>query len=263
MSKTYTIDGHTVEYRESSTGSCDPWSMDYANEHNINLMITADMAEFVLIDGDSIFRLNCSVAFPSAIKECLEKYKPTWEQFGVWFRNWIDRDFGSLKKSIEGLKEMELTRDIKNHKPMSGEEYTKTLQQLRKKRDYHRRQEERYDALMNELESDRLSANVHIGKYVKYKTINGDPAHYSDYTEYLYVTSVESTSRGFYLIGNGFLKTSLTVQRIARIRCYWDDIDNGNIMDISEDEYKQALRDELSIFEKEIVNNTPYDEVKV
>lgn len=33
------IDGHTFEFRYSSTGSLDPWSGDYAHENNINLNV--------------------------------------------------------------------------------------------------------------------------------------------------------------------------------------------------------------------------------
>lgn len=68
------IDGHTIEYRICSTGSIDPWSLDYAHENKISLMGTSDMAEFILVDGEQIYKLSSWGLFHS-----LEKLK-TWEE---------------------------------------------------------------------------------------------------------------------------------------------------------------------------------------
>ena len=52
------IDGHTIEIRSNNTGSIDPWSLDYADENGISLMITSDMAEFALVDGEDIYQIR-------------------------------------------------------------------------------------------------------------------------------------------------------------------------------------------------------------
>lgn len=58
METKYKIEGHTVEIRVSSTGSCDPWSLEYAQKIKLSRMCTADMAEFMLVDGEHVFRIE-------------------------------------------------------------------------------------------------------------------------------------------------------------------------------------------------------------
>ena len=52
------IEGRSIEIRGNRTGSIDPWSLDYATENNIRLMITSDMGVFILLDGEDIYRTN-------------------------------------------------------------------------------------------------------------------------------------------------------------------------------------------------------------
>ena len=52
------IDGHTLEFRMSGSGSIDPWTREYCQEHNIPLIGTADIKEFVRVDSHYIYRIT-------------------------------------------------------------------------------------------------------------------------------------------------------------------------------------------------------------
>lgn len=99
--KTYEIEGHKVIVSPSSTGSVDPWSLDYAIKNNIGLMCTSDMATFALIDGENIYRLKW---FGINIDEICHG---TWEEFRAKFENYVERAFEqTLSESINDLKEL-------------------------------------------------------------------------------------------------------------------------------------------------------------
>lgn len=141
---------------------------------------------------------------------------------------------------------------------MTTEEYNKKLRELREQRDFHRRESERYAYEMDVLTTDVSLAELHIGKYVKYKWLGGDISHHNSYTYYLNVESVEVIRRGFYLHGHGFSKTAENISHIKVIRCYWEDASNGNITDITEEEYFAALKSSIKAIEKEIIEKTPF-----
>lgn len=134
---------------------------------------------------------------------------------------------------------------------MTGEEYKKKLSELREKRDYHKHLTKKYNNEMDVLISDERLANLNCGKYVRYETKNGD--HYSDYVNYLYVKNVEIIQRGFYLRGEGFevfTDGGGFLRRIDTIRCYWDDVDNGNITTITKEEFLKAFEKAVSEFKE-------------
>lgn len=56
--KTIEIESHTIEIKMSSTGSIDPWSSKWADENSLPIMCTSDLAKFILIDGEEIYRLD-------------------------------------------------------------------------------------------------------------------------------------------------------------------------------------------------------------
>ena len=58
MGITKEIDGHTIEIRCSGSGSIDPWTGDYARELGVGLVGTSDVKNFVLVDGNIIYRLR-------------------------------------------------------------------------------------------------------------------------------------------------------------------------------------------------------------
>ena len=134
---------------------------------------------------------------------------------------------------------------------MTGEEYKKKLSELREKRDYHKHLTEKYNNEMDALISDERLANLNCGKYVRYETKNGD--HHSDYVGYLHVKDVEIIQRGFYLHGEGFVDMNICggfLRRIDTIRCYWDDVDNGNITTITKEEFLKTFEKTVSEFKE-------------
>ena len=103
------LHGHTIEIRSNGTGSIDPWSLDFAHSIDLSLMCTADMAEFMLIDGTHIYQFvsfNDGAELHEYIK--CEMFD-TWEEFE---REWLNPKIekrrilyeGTLEDSIKGLK---------------------------------------------------------------------------------------------------------------------------------------------------------------
>lgn len=63
-----TVGPHTFEFRLNNTGSMDPWFGDILHRYNIGAMCTADMREFLRLDG-KIYRLDSNAAkFADAVK---------------------------------------------------------------------------------------------------------------------------------------------------------------------------------------------------
>ena len=100
MKHLFTTEGHTIEFRECSTGSIDPWSLDYADENKIPLMITSDMADFVLIDGDILYKLKGYGSKP--LEPLLDGTIQGFDNV-MQLINKIAYPFGSLKESVEKL----------------------------------------------------------------------------------------------------------------------------------------------------------------
>lgn len=119
------------------------------------------------------------------------------------------------------------------------EEYKEHLSKLRKKRNYHRELADKYARMMDDLESDREQAKIHVGKYVRYTPKT------SDYlVEYMKVDSIEKTARGFNLRGNGYYRTVNGIVKTDVLRCYWDEL--SSIVDITKEEYENVLKDMVS-----------------
>ena len=121
------------------------------------------------------------------------------------------------------------------------QEYNEQLSTLRQKRNYHRNMADKYDKLMDELESDMSVAASHVGKYIKYTPKT------SDYLcEYMKVDSVTKTQRGFYYHGRGYYKTVNGIALCNVIRGYWDNLEA--IQEITKEEYESELKNILKKF---------------
>ena len=109
MDTTLTLDGHTIEIRGSGSGSLDPWTSDFAKEIDCSLMCTSDMADFILIDGDNIYKLR-SFNDGRELYEIIQNgVIDSWDIFlNEWLNPQVEkkhiRDFGSLKQSKEDIK---------------------------------------------------------------------------------------------------------------------------------------------------------------
>lgn len=129
------IEGHKIEMLTNGTGSIDPWSEEYAKSIDLSLMCTADMADFMLIDGEQIYkfdRSNDSYFLYQAIETSLiEK----WSEFNEWLSSLIEKkrvhDFGTLeesKKSLDESKKRDLVwKSIPEKDRRSTYEYLKPL----------------------------------------------------------------------------------------------------------------------------------------
>ena len=95
------IEGHTLYFKTSSTGSVSPWELDFANENNIPLIGTADLCDFLLVDGDTIYKLKWNAVFKFE-----EANIETWDEFQGWIKDNCERgeDGYSLKEAIERIK---------------------------------------------------------------------------------------------------------------------------------------------------------------
>lgn len=107
------IFGHTIEFKESGTGSLDPWSADYAHEQNVNMMCTDDMASFALIDGERVFRIKNSITtLHNELKEALDNDKiASWDDVFAIFSKHIDREFKPLSKSKHDIDIMKMRHE--------------------------------------------------------------------------------------------------------------------------------------------------------
>lgn len=119
------IDGHTIEIRYSGSGSIDPWTGDYARELGVGLMGTSDVRNFVLVDGNLIYRLRYGyIPFMASIEnlsfEEVMNILSTYDSFGTLEEN---------KKEIDELK-------IENDKvkKMTPEEKRAYFEEKRRKR---------------------------------------------------------------------------------------------------------------------------------
>lgn len=128
------IFGHTIEFRGSGTGSLDPWSGDYAHEQNVNMMCTADMASFALIDGERVFRIKHGIIpLYNELKEALENDKVTsWDDAFAIFSKYIDREFEPLSKSKHGIDIMKMHHE--KFEKLSKKEKEAYWDEYRKKR---------------------------------------------------------------------------------------------------------------------------------
>ena len=128
----YKINNHTVEIRYSSTGSCDPWTLDYAHELGVGLMCTADIANFALVDGDTLYRLKGggTITFQHYFEN---KVFDEPGMFELWLEEISERKFGSLKESKAQIDDLKRRND--EYKAMSPEEKEECKRKWREERD--------------------------------------------------------------------------------------------------------------------------------
>lgn len=106
MNNTFQIEGHTIEFRTSASGSLDPWTSEYARNINFPLMCTADMAKFMLVDGSHIYKFESFEIAYDLVDKISNGSICKWKEFIDWISDTRrTRDFGTLEESIEGVKE--------------------------------------------------------------------------------------------------------------------------------------------------------------
>lgn len=143
--------GHTIEVRGSGSGSLDPWSGDFARSINLSLMCTSDMAEFMLIDGEHIYKFDSSTPLMELHSFIEADVLDSWEQFeNEWLTPLVKKrrvhDWGLLSEHIEGLKQSKkrdiVWKSIPQNKRREVYEYLKTLSREETEKWYERKFEE-------------------------------------------------------------------------------------------------------------------------
>ena len=129
------LHGHTIEICSSGTGSIDPWSLDFARRIDLSLMCTADMAEFMLIDGTHIYKFR-SFNDGAELHEYITcEVFDTWEEFErEWLNPKIEKRHifyeGTLEDSIKNLK-ISKKRNLV-WKSIPNEKHREVYEQLKK-----------------------------------------------------------------------------------------------------------------------------------
>lgn len=127
----YRIDGHhCLEFEMSGSGSIDPWSGAYARGIGVTQWGTADLGDFVLVDGDGVYRLRST---PTRFNDFWQKSDKTWETAIKWVEDNKESYFGSLKEMKKDLDERKKKQDEYN--AMTPEEKERYKAEWRARRD--------------------------------------------------------------------------------------------------------------------------------
>ena len=140
------IEGHTIELRGSSTGSIDPWTLEYAIKKDVALWCTSDLGLFALVDDDHILKLRgcTTVEFYDIVQD--DGFQ-TWADVEDWLNKNIERDFGSLEESKKDIDERKRKDDeYKAMAPEEKEEY---------KREWKRKHDERIAKIREQAKNNK------------------------------------------------------------------------------------------------------------
>lgn len=135
----YKIGEHTLNFEWSGSGSIDPWSGAYAREIGVTQWGTSDIGNFVLVDGDGVYRLRSSLV---RFNDFWEKSDKTWETALKWVEDNKERYFGSLEEIKKDLDERKRKEDEYN--AMTKEEKEEHMRKWREER------KKRLDKIMEE-----------------------------------------------------------------------------------------------------------------
>lgn len=133
---------------------------------------------------------------------------------------------------------------------MNTEEYNIKIKELRKERDFHRREanrlDEEMDKLVNSIDKDKV--DWMLDKYIQ---LDRRPS--GGYLEFFHVDKIESRPRGYTLYGKGF-DISMSLINVSNTCTLF--IEDGNLNCITEitredfykafDKYIEIIRNELS-----------------
>lgn len=92
--------GHSIKHGLSGFGSIDPWTLEYRINNNIPFMGTSEVAHFVLIDGDHIYKIRNALRFFDELKS---PEITSWDEVLKILDKYVVEDFGSLSEDINRL----------------------------------------------------------------------------------------------------------------------------------------------------------------
>lgn len=92
-----TVEGHTLEYRYSGTGSMDPWTRKYLKDNDMlgGMLCTADVAYFILVDGDTVYKKFGNLSRFEDVKEMT-----SWSDVQEWLNKNCEEPY-SLQERIQ------------------------------------------------------------------------------------------------------------------------------------------------------------------
>ena len=114
-----------IEFKNSSTGMYSPWHLDIAHKHNVPLMVTSDIGQFVKI-GEDVYKVR---------NKAYELYK-----YIITLEEWNDK--GDITDE-ETLKEIDDIINNRNKeftlkKCISLEEFEKEMEDMKLKQIKHK-----------------------------------------------------------------------------------------------------------------------------
>ena len=123
MGKNFNIGGHAIEFR-SGSGSLNPWSSEYCREIGLSLMCTADCVDYVMIDGEKIYRLSRTSKKMQLIDDLLNDAIASWDELMFFHKDAFDKfvgNFSEIKKELDQAKKE--NDEFKKLSPNEKKEY--------------------------------------------------------------------------------------------------------------------------------------------
>lgn len=131
MEKIFNIDGHTIEFR-SGSGSLNPWSSEYSREIGLSLVCTSDCVDYVMIDGEKIYRLRSFTKKMQLVDDLLNDVIASWDELMFFHKDAFEDfvgNFSEIKKELDQAK-----KENDEFKKLSPEEKKEYLARKRAER---------------------------------------------------------------------------------------------------------------------------------
>lgn len=132
MNKPFEIDNHTIEFGIGSS-TLDPWTSKYCQEIKLPMMTTADIVNYMLVDGEKIYRLRSFYKKGNLIDDLLNNAIETWEELMYYYENIFNDFTGNLSDIKKDLDEVKRKND--EFKKLSPKEKKEYIANWRAKRD--------------------------------------------------------------------------------------------------------------------------------
>lgn len=132
---------------------------------------------------------------------------------------------------------------------MTPEEYNIKIKELRKNRDFHQDQANRFAKKMDELVNliDKEKVDWMIGKYLKI-----DRRNKGGYLEFFYVDSIDNRPRGYTLYGKGFDISEIVIKINDTCTLFVEDGNLDCISEITKDDFYKAFDEYIKLFREKL-----------
>lgn len=132
---------------------------------------------------------------------------------------------------------------------MTPEEYNIKIKELRKNRDFHQDQANRFAKKMDELviDIDKEKINWMLGKYIQI-----DRRSKGGYLEFFYVDKIEFRPRGYTLYGKGFDISEIVIKINDTCTLFVEDGNLDCISEITKDDFYKAFDEYVKLFREKL-----------